>query len=172
MKRLKGMKKNKEYIAILKSGPLQIEFEEYDHNKKIADYINCDWIDHTTVFDDLENSNIDVWLDDEGLINQRIPVFFFVDDNGKFTGQLSGDLAFLKHDDMGDSYGLTWEECQSLKNWLRLHDYGQFTYRPDDDRKEKFFAYICKPFETVQHRKRIEDMKKRFKEDGGFVVEL
>ena len=162
------MKSNNEYIAILRSGPLQIEFEKYDHNKKIAEYINCDWIDHTSVFDDLEALNIDVWLDDEGLINQKIPAFFFVDDTGKFTGQLCGDMAFLKHDSSGDSYGLTWEECQSLKNWLRLHDYGQF----QDANGSKFFAYLVKPFETIEHRKGIERMKEWVEKEGGFTLHI
>lgn len=166
------MKENKEYIAILRPGILQLVFEEYDHNKKIADYINCDWIDHTSVLDDLEAKNIDVWLDDEGLINQKLPVMFFTDETGKFTGQLAGDLAFLKHDEMGNSYGLTWHECQSLKNWLWLHDCAQFTYSPDDDEKEKYFAYIIQPFETIQHRRRIEELKKRFEDDGGFVIHM
>lgn len=163
------MSQNKEYIVILRSGPLQLEIEEYDHNKKIAEYIRCDWIDHTSVLDDLTDQDIDLWCDDEGLLNQKDAVFVFMDDDKNVQGQIVGDIAFLKHDDMGDSYGLTWQECQSLKKWLMDHDFALFHNRSTD---RDFYSYIIKPFETEVHRRSIEETRKRFEEGGGFVIHI
>ena len=163
------MAKNTEYIAILRSGPLQIEFEEYDQFKEIAEYINCDWIDHTSVFDDLTACDIDLWIDDEGLLNNKDAVFVFMNDQNDIVGQIVGDVAFLKHDRSGDSYGLTWDECQSLKRWLSDHDFALFN-NPNSDRD--FYAYIVRQFETEQHRKSIEETKKWFEDNGGFVIHM
>ena len=165
------LEENKRYIAILKTGfTLKLEFEEYDNDKRIAEYIGCDWIDHTSVFDDLENENIDVWVDDEGLLNRRPPAFIFFDEEDNMTGALVGNIGFLKHDDSGYSFGLNKEECESLERWLfNLHDSDKYLHS-DDGRI--YQAFSVRPFETVDHRRRIQDAEEFVKSIGGEVIHV
>lgn len=59
------------------------------------------YIDHVTwLFPELTKNNIDVWIDDEGLLKERKPnvVVFDEEDDNKIVSGIVGPIVFAKYD--------------------------------------------------------------------------
>ena len=167
------MNTNNGYIVIVRQGNLKIDVEEYDDNKRIAEYIGCDCIDHSSAFDELDKNNIDVWVDDEGLLKEDTwPVFIFTL-KGDISGYLVGDMAFLKHDNQGETFGLNEIEKDAVIRWINSHRYITMDtgLLKGGEKSNKYIqSFIVDDFETKEHRQRLTDLKKWVEDSGGEVL--
>lgn len=154
------------YMIVLHEKTLQTEILPFkDGIRTLHDHIECDTIDHCGVIDYLNKRNIDMWVDDEGILKNRYPVFVFQNEHGENVGAIVGNIVFEKHDNQGVSFGLTKSECDEVLVWLYNHD----CYTAVDD---SHMVYMISPEETEEHRKRLEDMKAMFSSMGGDVIEV
>lgn len=137
--------------------------------------IGCRTIDNATGIDDLMDNSIDMWVDDEGLIDGRYPVFIFTDQKGNPTGQIVGNIVFQTSDVQGESHGLTLEQVESLIDWFKLHQVAEFDtgiLYGNKPTNEYCRSYVIRDWETVKHRQRIADMKEIANRNGWFVIDV
>lgn len=153
-------------MLIIRSGTLEIELVPYDPDKRISEYIRCDMIDRSSAIDYLEQRNIDVWVDDCGLIENKPPVFLFAENKTHVTGMLVGDIGLLTHDMEGESHGLTDQEVDDALSWIMSHYCVKLPYDGDE-----ITAIVIDKEESAEHLKRIRDMKEWVRSQGGFVIE-
>ena len=161
-------------IIILRCETLEIETRNYNPETKIKDYINCDWIDHTSVFDEMERRNIDVWLDDEGILKNKNPTFIFAENND-ILGVLVGDLCFLQVDRDGETHGLDTENYRFTMEWIKKHrilELDTGLLRGEEESRKIIRCYLVNKSETEEHRKRISEMRKFFEENGGEIIDI
>lgn len=163
------------YMVVLHEKTLETDIKPFQQGIDVLhEEIECSTIDHATSIDDLEDSNIDMWIDDEGLLKNRLPVFIFADEEGNMTGQIVGNIVFQSSDNWGESLGMTYEKAKSLIAWLDMHqiveaDIGMmYQGEPNND---VYRFYVIRNWETVKVRKRIDDMKQKAKDEGWFVIE-
>jgi len=157
----------------LTAGPLQIDYEEYDPDMDLHEYIGCETFDLAHPFDELNKRDIDIFVDDEGLLLDKDPVFIFVDEKMMPTGYLVGTMCFLKHDGMGNDVGLTKEELQWLIEWIKGHPFKGFDsglLRGKKATDKMIYSYVVSPFETIEHRKGLERMKEFVRDNGGIII--
>lgn len=157
----------KTYQIVLHEITLEAEIKPYEDGlEPLYSDIQCSTIDHTSAIDILRDSNIDIWLDDEGLLKERPPVFVFIDSYGLFTGALVGNLVFQKHDNDGNSYGLTKEEADTIVEWIE----GHYKITVSDEELGEYQSYVIDPRETEKHRRDIEAMKKWALDNGFHII--
>ena len=167
------MERIKRYILRLTAGPLQIDYQEYDPDLELHEYIGCEYFDITHPFDELNERDIDIFVDDEGLLVDKDPVFIFQDEKMNPTGYLVGTMCFLKHDGHGNDIGLTITELSWLIDWIKGHSYVGFDsglLRGKKATDKIIYSYIVRPFETIEHRKDIERMKQFVRDNGGIII--
>lgn len=166
---------NNGYMVLLHEKSLDMEVLAFKQGIKILhELIECGTIDHATGIDELEHRSIDMWVDDEGLLNERMPTIIFVDENQHPTGQLVGNILFQKTDLItGESVGMTPEETTWLQAWIMSHQVAQYQSEmvyhgiPSGDTCHGIVIY---PEESVEHRKRISDMMQYAKDNGWNVM--
>lgn len=166
---------NDGYIVVLHEKTLKTEIKPFQQGIEVLhNLIKCTTIDHATSVDELEDNDIDMWVDDEGLLKNRLPVFMFADEDGTPTGQIVGSVVFETSDKYGESHGMTYEKAESLIAWLERHqvvavDIGMmYNGEPNNDICR---FYVIRNWETVKIRQRIEDMKQMARDNGWFVMD-
>lgn len=153
-----------EYMIVIEEGTLKRYFVPFEDGiKPLYEYIKCRSIDHSSAIDWLTERNLDLWVDDEGLLKNRYPVFVFTDEKGEQKGYLVGNMVIQKHNEEGESLGLSPEECEEVFEWLNNH-----SIRESVDRTHK--AIFIEYEETLSHRQSIERMIKTFEELDGTIL--
>lgn len=161
--------KNNGYMVVLKEKSLEMEIMPFREGiQPLYEIIQCDTIDHSSAIDDLNERHIDMWVDDEGLLKSRCPVFVFLDDDDNVQGQIVGNVVFQKSNDEGESYGFTMEEAQMVMYWIHNHDVVSV---------ELYNGVVCpcyviRPYETEMHRKKIADMVQWAKDNNWQVFKM
>lgn len=155
---------NDRYMIVIEEGTLKRYFVPYEEGIDVLyKYIQCDAFDHSSAIDWLTERNLDLWVDDEGLLKNRFPVFVFADDNGFINGYLVGNMVIQKHNEEGESLGLSPEECEEVFEWLNKH-----SVRESVDHSHK--AFFIEWEESQHHRESIARTKKLFEEMGGTII--
>lgn len=152
------------YMIVIEEGTLKtypVPFE--DGIEPLYRNIKCDAFDHSSAIDWLTERNLDLWVDDEGLLKNRFPVFVFADDNGNISGYLVGNIVIQKHNEEGESLGLSPEECEEVFEWLQDH-------RVFESVDSSHKAILIKWEESQNHRESIARTKKLFEEMGGTII--
>lgn len=167
--------KNKGYMVILREKTLKMDVLAFEDGiETMHKNIQCRTIDHATGVDELEHKDIDMWVDDEGLLAQKMPVIIFVDENVKPIGQLVGNILFQKSNKRtGESYGLTLEEVEWLQDWIKSHQVAEYVsgmVYDGENTGDTCYGLIVRPDETIEHRKRIADMMEMAKRNGWDVM--
>lgn len=156
----------KRYMVLLNEKTLEIKMLPFEDGiKPLYNLIKCDAIDHASAIDALNEVDIDMWVDDEGLLKSRSPVFMFLDDDNNVQGQIVGNVVFQKSNAEGESYGMTEDEAYGLMEWIDSHEEVLVELYNGDINS----CFVVRPHETVNHRKKMEDLR-RMAIDNGWQV--
>lgn len=100
-----------------------IEVEEKVGLQTMYDNIGCDTVDVVRL-----PNNIDVWVDDEGLLKSgNVVMDYLVKENKEseeFSLQLAGNALLLSYDNEGNSLGLSDEQIKWIQNNIQVRPYG------------------------------------------------
>lgn len=149
-----------EFIAIVNEAePTKMKIEVFDKNKDIDKYIKCSTIDYSDDINYLTENNIDLWYDDEFLNKGKKPTFVVLNEKNELKWYIGGNIAFLKHDGQGKSYGLNFNEVANLRLWIEEHHIAGVI---NDRTGEKNEALIIRDYETYLSNSKHEDLDGRF----------
>lgn len=109
---------------ILKLNADTLKFEEISIKNRKVDYKEMreavgGYIEHIVFNRELEANRIDVWCDEEGKLKNLKASVIVLDDNCEIVEVLAGSLVFTGKAGDGNSYGLTDEQVETIKEVLR-----------------------------------------------------
>lgn len=160
---------NEAYMVVLHEKTLQMEIKPFqDGIQPLYELIECDTIDHSSSIDVLNELNIDMWVDDEGLLKSRCPVFVFLDEENNVQGLIVGNVVFQKSNDEGESYGMTEDEAYGLMEWIDAHD----SVAVELYNGTMCECFVIYPYETMIHRSKIADMIQWAKDNNWQVFKM
>lgn len=82
--------------------------------------VNCDTLDVVRLTDE-----IDMWVDDEGLMKSDNFLQTFVYEGRKLHQPYAGNVLILAHNDEGDTIGLTDAQVEHLTKHIQIAFYGR-----------------------------------------------
>ena len=86
-----------------------------------------------------------------------------------------GNIAFLKHDEEGETFGLNEVEKDRVIDWINSHRYLTMDcgLLKGKEKSNKYVqSFVVDEYETIEHRRRIEDTKKMVEEMGGDIIHI
>lgn len=89
--------------------------------KEMHEYIECDIVDAARLTDE-----IDIWVDDEGLLKPgNIILEYQLKDSKEEPLLLAGNALFLSYNEEGESLGLTMEQLDWIGHNLTIRPYAK-----------------------------------------------
>lgn len=113
---------------ILRLNETSLEFDEVEIKNEEVEYDEIKdavggYIEHVTFNKMLEDIGVDMWVDEEGKLKERIPVVAVVDlNNFNAVEVLSGSIVFTskRSSDPEGSYSLSDEQIEVIKKMFNL----------------------------------------------------
>lgn len=107
-------KENKIRVLVLRVGSSLEEVEvEKDKTLEFLQEVVDGYVDVLHI-----GHGIDIWLNDEGLLREDLPLNFVVGSikSGKVAHQICGNVVFASHDREGNTISLTQKQMEKIRN--------------------------------------------------------
>lgn len=109
------------FLTLVNDGYGQLTWSKKDYcedleslQKEVGGLIQCaEWF-----FPNLQERNIDTWVNEEGKL-EGLPITTILKNDGNLLEVLVGNLCFIRHDDEGNSFGLTEEDVDFVKSEIK-----------------------------------------------------
>lgn len=100
-------------------GEIDVQEIEKDSLEQMYRVIGCSYVDHFNI-PELEKNHIDVWLNDDGVLETLEPNIVLFNNDGRCCNELRGTLVFAKFTDDGETIGLKRKDVEFIKNWISV----------------------------------------------------
>lgn len=149
---------NKKYLILEANGKGAIyDIVPFENDyKQIRDYVGG--LIERFHIPELEERNIDIWLNEEGKIENFEPTIVLFNNNGKYVDYLCGTVVFAKHTEEGDTVGLNEDDIDFILDWIKSLE---TCTEENSHRKYHAYRYKC---EGIYSDDEIEEfLKQNFK---------
>lgn len=113
---------------VRQNGVIEMSMEEFDPSLKALQNQVGGFIEHYIIDEALNQRRIDMWIDEEGKMKNLRPTFLLMHD-GEMYDYISGPCVFTKYDSEGETYGLTDEDMEAVREFLYHTPCAEYTTR-------------------------------------------
>lgn len=105
------------------------------------------YIEHFNIAEDLYQSHIDMWIDEEGKFKDYKPTFALCDNDHNVIDVIFGNCVFTRFDDQGETLGLDQEDIEYIGSWLKSLEIADLGSSSSSDREVRYYVFVVPGFE-------------------------